>query len=80
MGTYTAGCNVSGFMPDTEPQDYDDFDNAKRAVIQWIKWEEDCVETEEEAEELCALAEAINLESGEFNYPCLGKRYWVEYN
>lgn len=78
--SYFAGCNISGFMPDTEPQEYEDFDHAKRAIIQWIKWEEDCVETEEEAEELCALAEAVNLESGEFNYPCLGKRYWIEKN
>ena len=74
---YIAGTNIPGYMSDNTPDEYETFDEAKRAIIWWLKHEEECVETEEEAEELCHFAEQVNLQSDEFSAVCLGKVYWV---
>ena len=74
---WIAGTNIPGYMPDSEPQECETQDEAKRGVIGWLKAEEDCVETEEEAETLAAFAEDVNLQSGEFSAQCLGCVYWV---
>lgn len=74
---YVAGTNTPGYMPDNDPAEFETFDEAKRWVIGWLKHEEDCVDTEEEAETLCAFAEDVNLQSDEFSGVCLGRVYWV---
>jgi len=79
--SYIAGYNRAGSI---DPQDcevfqeYESYEHAKRAVIKWIKWEEDYAKSEEDAEELCAIAELVNLESGEFSHSCAGNYYWVK--
>ena len=48
--TYSAGVNMCGYMPDCEPYETIDFDQAKRYIIECVKNEEDDQETEEEAQ------------------------------
>lgn len=74
---YIAGTNQPGYMPDNIPDSFDDFDSAKRSIISEIKQREDDAETEDEAEQLCAFAEDVNLQSGEFSAKCCGWVYWV---
>lgn len=76
--SYVIGTNMPGYMPDNEPQECATFDEAKRVLIWWIKHEEDCVDTEEEAEELSSFAEEVNLQSGPMSAQCLGKVYWIQ--
>ena len=75
--TWIAGMNNPGHMPDSDPAEFDTQDEAKRYIISCLKHEEECVETEDEAETLCAFAEDVNLQSGEFSAQCLGWVYWV---
>lgn len=74
---YIAGTNQPGHMPDNTPDVFDDFDSAKRSIIGELKQREDDAETEDEAEQLCAFAEDVNLQSGEFSATCCGWVYWV---
>ena len=74
---YVAGWNMQGYMPDSEPSEFETFDEAKRYVIRGIKLDEDEAETEEVAEELSAFAEDVNLESGEFSGRVGNRVYWV---
>lgn len=60
--------NTQGCMPDSEPDLYESQDEAKRACIHELKRAEDLADSEEIAEELCHLAEAVNLENGEFAF------------
>ena len=77
---FTAGTNMPGHMPDTEPTEFDNLESAKRWLIECIKIEEECAGTEDEAEELAAFAEDVNLQNNEFSAQCLGKVYWVKTN
>lgn len=72
-----AGWNMPGYMPDCEPAEFDSQDAAKRYIIGELKRYEDEVETESEAETICAFAEDVNLQSGEFSAQCCGYVYWV---
>lgn len=74
---WIAGTNMPGYMPDSEPCEFETQDAAKRWIISCLKHDEDCVETEGEAETLAAFAEDVNLQSGEFSANCLGRVYWV---
>lgn len=74
---FMAGCNMAGFMPDSEPAAFDDFDDAKRYVIGLMKDEEENTTSEEAAEDLSALAEDTNLESYPFRVTCQGMAFWV---
>lgn len=75
--TFSAGWNMPGYMPDVEPEEFDSFDDAKRHIIGEIKRAEEQAETEGSAENLCAFAEDINLQSGDFSATCEGWVYWV---
>lgn len=77
MPKFIAGCNTPGYLPDSEPAEFETQDEAKRYIISCLKFEEECVDTEEEAETLAAFAEEVNLQSGEFSAQCLGRVYWV---
>lgn len=74
---YIAGWNMPGYMPDGEPAEFDDVDDAKRYIIEAIKRAEDEAETEEKAEMLCAFAEDVNMQNGEFSARCGDYVYWV---
>lgn len=61
---YVAGWNMPGYLPEMEPAEFDDFDSAKRFLIDEMKrTEEQFGESDDEdaAEEVCHDAEAVNL-------------------
>lgn len=82
--SYVAGYNIPGFLPEVEPATFDTFDEAKRFVIdELLLAADDCAAAENEAgaEELTAIAESVNLESGPFSWDAShvdGYAYWVE--
>ena len=55
-----------------------DHDAAKRYLIGKIKHAERVAQTEADAEELCALAEEVNLASGSFSAKIGAATYWIE--
>lgn len=73
---FVAGWNMPGYMPDSEPASFDDFDSAKRYIIFVIKNDEE-TESESSAELLSALAEEVNLESGPFSHVLNNRCYWI---
>lgn len=75
---YAAGWNMPGYMPDNPPAIFMDADEARVYLIDQIKCEEESAETEEEAETLCAFAEDVNLERGEFSAQCGNTVYFVQ--
>ena len=75
--TYIAGTNMPGYMPDSEPFAHDSFDDAKRDIIDRILRDAEEAETEEQAEELTAFAEDVNLQSDEFSGICCNRCYWA---
>jgi hypothetical protein len=64
------------------PEFFVEFDDAKRWMLRWIKtteWDLDLEITENDREDLCHLAEEINLASGPFTSRiCWGETYWIE--
>lgn len=72
---FVAGWNMPGYMPDIEPAEFDDVDNALQYIIDSVKRAE--AETESEAETLCAFAEVLNLTRGTFSEQCGKYVYWV---
>jgi hypothetical protein len=74
---WVAGYNMPGYMPDSDPAEFETADEAKRYIIGTIKLEEDTACEEKEAEELAAFAEDVNLQSGEFSAQCGNCVYWV---
>ena len=75
---WVAGCNMAGYLPDSEPAEFDNAEDAKQYIIDTIKRAEDETEDETEAETLCAFAEDVNLETAdEFSVQCLQYVYWV---
>lgn len=78
---YVSGFNVPGFMPVCAPDTHSTFDDARRDVVWWIKRGEELAETVGLAEQLCAFAESVNLESVPFNLQGPdGLHYWIELN
>jgi hypothetical protein len=74
---WVAGCNMPGYMPDSDPAEFESAEEAKNYIISMVKFEEDSAETEEQAEELAAFAEDVNLQSGEFSAQHGNWVYWV---
>lgn len=74
---WVAGTNQPGYMPDSDPAEFETFDEAKRFIIGEMKYDEENAEREEVAEGLAALAEEVNLESSEFSYIINNRVYWV---
>ena len=66
---YSAGWNVPGFLPDSEPAEFNEFADAKQYIIDEIlRFADQRGESgdEDSAEELTHLAEDINLCSSDF--------------
>ena len=82
--TYVAGWNQPGYLPEMDPAHLDSFDDAKRYIIDSIKCHEaeyGFDEQEDVAEELCHLAEDINLLDRPFEVLAVdGWVYWVMEN
>ena len=75
---FVAGWNMPGYLPDGEPAEFDNAEDAKQYIIETVKRAEDETEDETEAETLCGFAEDVNLETaGEFSGQCLQYVYWV---
>lgn len=77
---YSAGTNMPGYMPDSDPAMFLDFDDAKQYIIDQIKKDEDQAAEELNealAEELCHTAEDVNLQSAEFSVTIGNRAYWV---
>jgi hypothetical protein len=69
---------IAGFVNTiTHEEEHSDFDSAKRAIIRFLKMLEHASENEDDAEEYCAVAEEINLESEPFWRIVLGHAVWV---
>ena len=75
---WAAGWNMPGYLPDSEPAEFDNAEDAKQYIIETVKRAEEETEDETEAETLCAFAEDVNLETAdEFSVQCLQYVYWV---
>ena len=75
---WAAGWNMPGYLPDSEPAEFDNAEDAKQYIIDAVKRAEDETEDETEAETLCGFAEDINLETAdEFSAQCGAYVYWV---
>lgn len=75
---YVIGSNMPGYMPDSEPFTVvGTFDEAKRALIDELKFAEDYANNEEEAEEYCHAAEDLNLWSGPDSIHVANLVYWI---
>lgn len=78
---YIAGWNTPGYLPETEPEVFETFDEAKCYVLETMLFHEDSVTDQDKdlAEELSHLQQDVNLESGPFNTHCVdGLVYWVQ--
>jgi hypothetical protein len=61
---YAVGNNVAGYMPEADVEVFEDFDRAKRYLIDEMLRAADYAETETIAEELTNSAEDVNLWNG----------------
>jgi hypothetical protein len=61
---YAVGHNVAGYLPEADVETFEDFDSAKRYLIDEMLRAADYAETETIAEELTNSAENVNLWSG----------------
>ena len=83
---YVAGCNRPGYLPVSEPEFFEAFDDAKRYACNLIEEHaDDAAEFDADdwnsdtADELSAMAENVNLESSPFCTPVIGDVvFWVE--
>lgn len=58
--SYTVGQNIPGYLPDSEPMEYETFDEAKRALIKDMLFHADYA-PDDTADELAGVAEDVNL-------------------
>lgn len=80
IDVYVAGWNMPGYMPDSEPAFFLEFDDAKRHILQEMTSHEDEYAEqgdESKAEDVSAAKEDVNLESKEFSVTVAGYAYWV---
>lgn len=75
---FIAGWNQPGYLPESDPAEFDTFDEAKRYIIDEMLQLADEVESEDDAEEISGAAEDVNLESRPFTAgPFDGYVFWV---
>ena len=76
---FVAGWNMPGYLPETQPEFFEDFDDAKRYVLNVMEEHSDQLWDEDLAEDLEAIRQDVNLESSAFTTDeCAGLVYWVE--
>jgi len=77
---WVAGWNMPGYLPEMEPAFFENFDDAKRFVLNALgDAEEDAaIDDEDLAETISALRQDLNLKNDEFSKQCDGLAYWVE--
>lgn len=80
--TYTIGFNIVGYLPEMEPYTADTADEAKRAMIDELKRDEESAldgEGEPLANELCHAAEDLNLEDVSLGWSAIigNVSYWI---
>lgn len=69
VARWIAGYNMPGYLPDSEPAEFDNAEDATQYIIDTVKRAED--------ETLCGFAEDVNLTGDEFSAQCLQYVYWV---
>ena len=79
---FTAGWNMAGYMPDSTPEGYESFDDAREAIVDELVQMADGVdETLENAAEIITKFEEaqnyVKSQSGEFSFQCGAWVYWV---
>jgi hypothetical protein len=78
---YVAGWNMPGYLPETEPEFFADFDDAKRYLLNAMGDHADEYGTagdEDTAEDIETARQDCNLESGPFSVCVADLAYWVE--
>jgi len=79
---YIAGWNMPGYMPDSEPVQFDDADEAWEYIADSMEEHADSLEdsTADNADNVAALricAEVLRVGDGEFGITIAGWHYWV---
>lgn len=74
---YVAGWNMPGYMPDNEPAEFDNKEDAKEYIIETLKRFEDEAQEGGEAETYCHGAEDINLAGDTFSQQIGNYVFWV---
>ena len=86
---YVAGWNMPGYMPDSEPAEFDDADDARAYIAEEMRNYAEVLEgvEDEECEKIAALNEAADVlenliteEAGaEYGNTIAGWHYWISY-
>jgi hypothetical protein len=79
---YTAGWNMSGYMPDSEPQQFDDLGEARDYIADSIESYADSLaqstdDTADSVAVLYATAQFVRDDSGELGLTVGGWHYWI---
>ena len=74
---YVAGWNMPGYMPDSEPEDFEEFVDARRHVLWCIAQDSIEAETEEEADALDLFYKQVQVQTQEFSGRVGNRVYWV---
>lgn len=79
---FTAGWNMAGYMPDSTPEAYESFDDAREAIVyELVEMADGVDETLENAAEIIAQFEEAQIyaksQPGEFSFQCGAWVYWV---
>ena len=75
---WTAGWNMPGYMPDSEPATFEDFEDAKNYTVGAIQHAADMEEDAEQAEAMEQCAEYLSKrEDGEFSSTVGEYCYWI---
>lgn len=75
---YIIGNNMPGYLPDSEPYTVvGTFEDAKKALISDLWFEEENAIDEEDAEEYANAQQDVNLWSGPDNIHCGQYIYWI---
>lgn len=75
---YVIGNNMAGYLPDSEPFTViGTFEDAKQALIDELKFQEDYAANEDEAEEFAEAAEDVNLWNSPDSISVVDRVYWI---
>ena len=74
---YIAGHNMCGYLPDSEPQEFEDFKDARASVIETLQNLLDELDVPAEIEALEEFIEQVKLQTKEFTGIHNHNAYWV---